>query len=218
MHDMDNDARVPPQDEEQSRADCYRLLSRLFYAAPDAALLAGIAGSGSLSIDNVTAAAPVPAHVNIADNAYARAFGELRSVACGSNADALRQEYDDLFVGTGKARISTYTAGYAIPHAPDRHLLELRHWMAIRGLGRRSGVFEMEDHISAVCDAMRWMIERGCALEEQREFFDRFVYAGAIRFCSAIQTAATGSFYCTVASLAQAFLAVEKEAFDFQTA
>ena len=217
MHDMDNDARVPPQDEEQSRADCYRLLSRLFYAAPDAALLAGLAGSFTPAIDNV-ATAPALSHVNIADNTYARAFSDLRSMACSANADALRQEYDDLFVGTGKARISTYTAGYAIPHAPDRHLLELRHWMAIRGLGRRSGVFEMEDHISAVCDAMRWMIERECALEEQREFFDRFVYAGAIRFCSAIQTAAMGSFYCTVAALAQAFLAVEKEAFDFHTA
>jgi TorA maturation chaperone TorD len=218
MHDMSKDARVPPQDEERSRADCYRLLSRLFYAAPDAALLAGIAGSASLAIDNLAAAAPAPAHVNAAGNAYARAFSELQATACGADADALRQEYDDLFVGAGKARTTTYTAGYAVPHAPGGHLLELRQWMAGRGLGRRVGAFEMEDHISAICDIMRWLIERECAIEDQREFFDRFVYTGAIRFCTAVQTASVESFYCAVASLAQAFLAVEKEAFDWYTA
>ena len=151
-------------------------------------------------------------------NPCARAFSELQEIARIADVDSLRQTYDDLFIGAGKAPITTYTAGYMAPHAPDRHLLELRECIAIWGLGRREGVFETEDHVSAICDVMRWLIEHDCAIETQREFFDRFVYAGTDAFCTVIRTASSGPFYCAVASLAQAFLAVEKEAFDLHAA
>jgi TorA maturation chaperone TorD len=204
---MKDDARVRPHDEEQSRCDCYKLISRLFYGAPDAALLAGIAESPTHGLDH-----------HPTGNAYVRTFRELQEMARIADAEALRQAYDDLFVGAGKAPVTTYISGYAVPHAPDRHLLELREWMAIRGLQRREGVYETEDHVSAVCDVMRWLIEHDCALQAQREFFDRFVHAGAVGFFTAIQTASSRSFYCAVASLAQAFFAVEKEAFDLHEA
>ena len=76
----------------------------------------------------------------------------------------------------------------------------------------------MEDHVSAICDVMRWLIEHDSPIEEQREFFDRFVSVGAVAFCTAIRAASSGRFYCGVASLSHAFLAVEKEAFDLHAA
>jgi TorA maturation chaperone TorD len=212
----DTRLQLPP--EEQSRAHCYTLISRLFYAAPDTALLASIAGSTGLPMDEEIAPTPVPGHEATVASAYARAFSELRNITRAAETGSLRQEYDDLFVGAGKALITPYTAGYAVPHAPDRHLLELREWLARRRLGRREDVFEMEDHVSAICDVMRWLIEHQCAIEDQREFFDQFVWVGAVAFCTAIPAASSGSFYCAVASLAHAFLAVEKEAFDFDAA
>jgi TorA maturation chaperone TorD len=218
MREMPHDARVPAQDEEQSRAGCYKLLSRLFYGAPDAALLAGIEQSANPAMDNATATAPALAHVDGAANPCARTFSELQAIARIADVDALRQTYDDLFIGAGKAPITTYTAGYAAPHAPDRHLLELREWIAAWGLRRRDGVFETEDHVSAICDVMRWLIEHDCAIEAQRDFFDRFVYAGTDAFCTAIHSASSRPFYYALASLAQAFLAVEKEAFDLHAA
>ena len=213
-----HDTHLQLPEEERSRADCYALISCLFYAAPDGALLASIAGSAGRAMDLNTAAARATMDVNVAVSAYAQAFSALRKIARVVDADSLRQEYDDLFVGAGKALITPYTAGYAVPHAPDRHLLELRESLARRGLGRRDGVFELEDHISAICDVMRWLIEQDRAVEEQREFFDRFVRVGAVAFCTAIQALSNGSCYGAVASLAQAFLAVEKKAFDLHAA
>jgi TorA maturation chaperone TorD len=214
-----DDTHLQLPEEERSRADCYALISCLFYAAPDAGLLASIAGSAGRAMQLNTAAAPPTMPVNVTASAYARAFSALRKIArVVVDAGSLRQEYDDLFVGAGKALITPYTAGYALPHAPDRHLLELREWLARRGLGRRDGVFELEDHISAICDVMRWLIEQDRAVEEQREFFDRFVRVGAVAFCTSIQALSNESCYGAVASLAQAFLAVEKEAFDLHAA
>ena len=101
-----------------------------------------------------------------------------------------------------------------MPNAPDRHLLALRAHLAAWGLARRDAVFEVEDHVSAVCDVMRWLIEHDRPLEEQLPFFNDFVYTGVGTFCDAIDAAATTSFYRAVAAVARAFLLVEKEAFD----
>ena len=42
-----------------------------------------------------------------------------------------------------------------------------------------------------------------------------FVYAGVSNFCSAIEVAATSSFYRSVARLTRVFIALEKDAFAF---
>lgn len=200
-------------DEDRARADCYALISRLFYSPSDVEFLQRLAGvpqfaedaSGLQLQDDV----PIPR-----TGAYATALRELQAACRAIDAQALRQEYDDLFVGAGKALVTPYTSGYAVPQAPDRHLLALREHLVGWGLARRDAVFEIEDHVSAVCDVMRWLIERDRPLEEQQAFFDDFVYTGVETFCNAIEARAQTSFYRAVAALARAFLAVEREAFD----
>jgi TorA maturation chaperone TorD len=205
--------------EERARADCYALISRLFYAPADDELLQRLAAV-PVALDDQDAGLQLEKleEDDPGISVYAVAFRELLGAARGANADAVRQEYDDLFVGAGKALITPYTSGYAEAGAPDRHLVILRELIASWGLARRESAFEVEDHVSAVCDVMRWLIERNRPLEEQIAFFSEFVYAGVGTFCDAIDANSNASFYRLVARLARAFLNVEKNAFDMHAA
>ena len=206
------------QEEDRARADCYALISRLFYAAADDALLKQLAGAAT-SPDQEPPALPSESEgVDRDATAYAEAFRALQHAAREASADAVRQEYDDFFVGAGKALVTPYTSGYVEPHSPDRHLLVLRELIATWGLGRRAAVFEVEDHVSALCDVMRWLIERDRPLEEQESFFTGFVYTGVAAFCDAIEANPNASFYRAVARLARAFLAIERYGFELQGA
>ena len=200
--------------EDQARADAYALLSRLFYGAPDEALLETLRGPRR-----------DPAELPVLDlqlveldaSGYPQALKTLRHAAQAANADDLRLEYDELFVGAGRAVVTPYTSGYAVPNAPDRHLLALREQLASWGLVRREAVYEVEDHVSAVCDVMRWLIEHERPLEVQMRFFEEFVDDGVTTFCDAIQATSATVFYQAVGGLARAFLDVEREAFALHT-
>jgi TorA maturation chaperone TorD len=50
--------------------------------------------------------------------------------------------------------------------------------------------------------------------EEQRDFFERFIYRGAIRFCDAVTASKTARFYLHGARFARAFFEIEKAAFE----
>ena len=49
--------------------------------------------------------------------------------------------------------------------------------------------------------------------EEQKAFFERFLYPGAAAFCDAVSASPKAAFYGRVARFARAFLDVEREAF-----
>ena len=193
--------------EDSARAQCYALISRLFYAPPDAELLAALGGA---------AAETRSAGGDGESDGYSAALLELGHAASSAELAAVRQEFDDLFVGAGKALITPYTSAYAAPSAPDRHLVALREQLAAWRLGRRESVFETEDHVAAVCDVMRWLIEREHSLHEQRAFFDAFLYCGAMAFCSAIEVSGGAVFYRPVARLASAFFRIESDAFALE--
>ena len=206
-------------EEDRARADCYALISRLFYAAADAALLKQFASLAPLPAPEPAALPQETASGEDRDaTAYADAFRALQHASRDADPDAVRQEFDDFFVGAGKALVTPYTSGYVQPHSPDRHLLALRERIAKWGLGRREAVFEVEDHVSALCDVMRWLIERERPLEDQESFFTGYVYAGLIAFCNAIEANPNASFYRVVAHLTRAFLAIEKRGFELQGA
>jgi len=75
-------------------------------------------------------------------------------------------------------------------------------------------VFEVEDHISGICDVMRWLVEGGHSLERQRLFFDEFAYPGVLPFCVALQNSPTASYYKQVAALTWSYFEIEKSAFE----
>jgi len=195
-------APVASDPEEQARANLYGLISRLFCAPADPNLLAEISRAATV------AAAENPAVDMVT------AWSALQQ-ACRSAYPALvRQEYDGLFIGVGRAEVTPYLSAYAVASAPDRFLVALRNQLAAWGLGRREGVFEIEDHVSGMSDIMRCLIEGGHPLAEQKKFFDAFVHPGVELFCAAVQKSPNAVFYKPVAAFALAFFELERAAFD----
>ena len=187
-------------DEERARANLYALLGRLFYAPPDEALLGEIRAQGQTGPGD-------------APDEFSRAWGALVGAAA-MPAESASEEHESLFGGVGKAIVTPYTSAYALDIAPDKHLVALRQTLEEIGLTRRNMVFEVEDHIAALCDVMRLLIGRGAPLTEQAAFFNEFVFEGSIALCDALERTDHASFYRHVAGLTRAFLNLEQAAFD----
>ena len=190
--------------EDQARARFYALIGRLFYGASDSDLLEAIGRErGSVDADAGDSTA-----------ALAQPWQMLQKACRHANLAVIGQEHDSLFIGVGRAEVTPYTSHYVATDAADRHLVALRQQLAAWGLMRRNMVFEMEDHISGVCDVMRFLIEQDFPPAEQRLFFERFVFPGTIRFCDALTAAPSADFYKVVSLFVRAFLEVEKAAFE----
>lgn len=192
--------------EELARANLYGMVSRLFYTPADPKLLAEVSRSPAATEEEATG--------ETEHGGLAGAWRNLREACRNAHSAIVRQEYDGLFVGVGKAAVTPYLSAYAEPNSPERYLVRLRKHLGAWGLARRDSVFEVEDHISGVSDVMRWLIESGHPLPEQRVFFEDFAYAGAVPFFAAVQKAPAASFYQHVASFASEFFELEKAAFE----
>jgi TorA maturation chaperone TorD len=188
---------LPP--EEEARAHFYALLARLFYAAPDAALLSAIAG-GKIEGEEPT---------------LARAWRALSQAARDADPQALREEYETAFIGTGKAPVTLYTGAYTIRYTNEVPLARLRGELSALGLARQDHVNEPEDHIAALCDTMRHLIaEQQRDLEAQKRFFDRWIRPAADGLCDAIFASPHTAFYKPVAQFAKSYFALEQSAFE----
>jgi TorA maturation chaperone TorD len=181
--------------EEQARTNLYGLLARLFYGPPDGALLKALAGE-TLEGD------------------LAQPWQELKRAAGAADPEAVREEYETAFIGTGKAPVTLYTTAYSIRFSNEVPLAELRSELSRLGLARRADAREPEDHIAALCDVMRHLVAKQQDLEEQQRFFHRWIAPAAESLCVAIDRSAATDFYKHVAHFANAFLSVERRAFE----
>jgi TorA maturation chaperone TorD len=181
--------------EEQARANLYGLLARLFYAPPDAALLKAIAGEaleGELAVP----------------------WRAVASAAAAADPEAVREEYETAFIGTGKAPVTLYTTAYSIRHPSEAPLAGLRGELAKLGLARRAGAYEPEDHVAALFDTMRHFVAKQKDLEAQRGFFSRWIHPTVEPLCTAIELSDKTSFYKTVARFTNEFCTREHMAFE----
>lgn len=182
--------------EEAARANFYALLARLFYGPPDAALLQAI-GLEKLEGD------------------LAPPWEELKRAAAAADPEALREEYETAFIGTGKAPVTLYTSAYTIRFSNEAPLAQLRGELAALGLARRAEAREPEDHIAALCDTMRHLVAgQKRDLEEQRRFFNRWIDPAIEPLCSAIERSDKTAFYKPVARFAKSFFQLEQVAFE----
>jgi TorA maturation chaperone TorD len=176
------------------------LLARLFYAPPDSALLAAIAGADEIDAE---------------DGAIGAAWRELARAAAATDAEAVREEYETAFIGTGKAPVTLYTGAYTVRFSNDAPLAELRGALASLGLGRREAAAEPEDHVAALCDTMRHLIAaQKRDLHEQSRFFHRWIAPAAEPLCNAIENGPHIDFYKHVGRLAKSFFQLEQSAFE----
>lgn len=198
MTDPSAPAELPPEDE--ARAALYGLIARLFYAPPDQGVLGQILHSQAFEGNN---------------EEVALAWRALVEACRGADPVMLENEHTELFVGTGRAEVTPYLTHYTIKYATDNPLVEVRQQLMRWGLGRRESAHEPEDHIAGICEAMRFAIAaQHRTTEEQKEFFDRFLYRGAIAFCDAVTASPKAGFYRLVARFARAFFEIEREAFE----
>ena len=185
--------------EEAARANFYGLIARLFYAPPDEQLISELLRAQPIEGD-----APIAA-----------AWRDMVEASRNVFPVTLEHEHTALFVGTGKAEVTPYLSHYVIKYANDNPLVELRQQLLAWGIARRQEVPEYEDHISGVCEAMRFAIAvQHRSAEEQREFFERFIHRGAIAFCDAVTASKNARFYLQVARFSRAFFDIEKSAFE----
>ena len=195
---------LPP--EEQARADLYGLLARLLLAPPDDDLLASLASADAI----VAADAAQPLDC---------AWAALSLAAHMMPPDAVRDEFNELFVSTSLPRVNPYGSLYIAGFLHEKPLAALRADLAGLGLGRRSGAAETEDHLGALCETMRRMIVGGQGVvrqpvERQHDFFDMHIASWSGICLQHLRDADGARFYQRVADLAAAFFDVEREAFE----
>lgn len=199
---------VPPlSPEDEARANLYGLLARLFYAPPDANLLSELqlASPPAEDGDGLTAEG----------QALKAAWAQLVQACASAFPARLEEEHFQVFEGVGKAAVTPYLSAYMERRDGDNPLVRLRAQLGEWGLARREKAVEPEDHVSAACETMRWLIAvRKAPLETQRSFFEEYLHAAGGRFCSAVTACEDARFYAHVARLLRALLELEHKAFE----
>jgi len=191
----------PLAPEDRDRAEFYALLARLYADAPDAQLLRSIAGAQRMD----------------GDGALAAAWNRLVAASGVMDADAAAQEYTDLFIGVGQCEVNLHGSHWIAGAMLERPLAQLRGELAALGLGRRSDVVMLEDHLSALFETMRLLVagegdRPPASLDTQRAFFERHIAPWAFLCCSAISESSIANYYGRVAELTTQFMALDRDA------
>ena len=198
MSDPAESTALAPEDE--ARATLYGLIARLFYAPPDEGVLGQILHSNAF---------------DGSQEPIALAWRKLVEAGRTAFPVVLENEHTALFIGTGKAMVTPYLTHYTIKFATDNPLVELRQQLKRWGIARRLHANEPEDHVTGICEAMRFAIAvQHRALEDQKTFFDRFLYRGGIAFCDAVTASGKADFYGLVAAFTREFFDLERAAFE----
>ncbi|MDM0033065.1 molecular chaperone TorD family protein [Variovorax sp. J22P271] len=191
-------------DEEIARAELYGLLARLWYAAPDAELLAAVQ----------VAPTEAPAAGGFLEEPWRTLVGAAR----GTDAAALRNEYDALFGGIGKPDVYLFGSHYLSGFLNDKPLVTLRRDLARIGLARDESMPETEDHIACLFEVMRYLIAgedvEVANLTAQQAFFSTHVQPWLPAVCDAVAQHPKARFYAALAGLTLAFAEVERQGFD----
>ena len=190
--------------EEAARADFYALLAALFHHAPDARLL------------QTLAIAPA---IEGGDEALAKAWSQLVAASAVVDEEAAALEYETLFVGMGKARVSIYAGWYTGATPVDHPRVRVIEDLAGLGLSHPDGVSEPEDHFAGLFDAMRVLIAGGAgrapsSIAEQKRFYEAHVKPGAGSFLAAVRESPESNYYRKVAAVGEAFVGIESESFN----
>jgi TorA maturation chaperone TorD len=192
---------APDQGEETARADLYGLLSVLFYQPAPQALLDKIAAS--------------PAEGN---SPLQQAWTDLVAVCRTMKEEAVREEYEALFIGVGKPELMLYGSYYLSGFLMEKPLAALRDDLARLGLRRAEQVVESEDHIASLCEVMRYLIASDDGVHAniavQKQFFGTHLQPWAGQMCDAIAAHPQAKFHRPAAQMAKAFFEIEMQAFD----
>lgn len=204
LHVIESPPMSVVSDEDRIRGNVYALLGNLLAGPPDRALL-----------DLLARATPEPG-----DESLLAASWEMLAVAAQrADADAVREEYDTLFIGLGRGEVVPYGSWYLTGFLMEQPLAQLRGDLRTLGITRQPGVREPEDHVAALCDTMSLLIagDTPATIEQQYEFFSRHLEPWVPKFFRDLQAAPSARFYRAVGQLAEQFIGVESQAFRVST-
>jgi len=193
--------------EDLARADLYGLIARLFHQAPDQELL-----------NQIAASIPDGEEVQAEDAPLAKVWHSVVEVAKNNPAKAWHEEFDLNFISVGRPNIILNGSFYMAGHLNEKPLVEIRRSLETFGLESAEEVTETEDHISALCEVMRYLIAGDDVeisnLTNQRVFFNSHIRPWYDELCDAIENIPEMHLYQPVAALAREFLAIEGQSFD----
>ena len=190
--------------DEIARAELYGVLARLWWAAPDAALL------GQFRV----AVTEAPERGAFLEAPWHDLVAALRATTPEAAAD----EYDALFGGVGKPEVFLYGSYHQAGYLHETPLVALRDELAALGLARDAGMGETEDHVAFLFEVMRFLIAGDdparCNLEHQRRFFRAHLQPWVEAMCAAVQAHERARVYAALAAFTRAFMQVETQALD----
>ena len=197
---------APPPDhgEELARAEVYGLLATLFHAPPTAALYAQLG----------VAVTEAPAAGGFLEGSWSELVGAARRLPLAEVA----LEHEALFGGVGKPEIALHGSWFLAGALNEKPLVVLRDDLAALGLERSPDTLETEDHFSALCVVMRYLIAGDdlavSNLDTQERFFNAHLRSWSEPLCEAIAQHPRADFYRALATFTKDFMAVEAQGFD----
>ncbi len=193
--------------EDLARADLYGLIARLFHRPPEQDLL-----------DQITASIPEGQESQPEDAPLLRLWHSVVEVARANTAKAWHKEFDSNFISVGRPNVVLNGSFYMAGHLNERPLVEIRRALELFGLEAAEEITETEDHISALCEVMRYLIAGDDVeisnLTNQRVFFNDHIRPWYDQLCDAIEDMPEMHLYRPVAELTREFLAIEGQSFD----
>ena len=193
--------------EDLARADLYGLIARLLHQPPNQELLNQIASS-----------IPEGQESQVDDAPLSKVWHGVVEVAKSNTAKAWRDEFDLNFISVGRPNVVLNGSFYMAGHLNERPLVEIRRALETFGLESAEEVTETEDHISALCEVMRYLIAGDDVeisnLTNQRIFFNNHIRPWYDELCDAIEGIPEMHLYHPVAALTREFLAIEGQSFD----
>jgi len=193
---------IPKPAEEQARARFYGLLATLLLSPPSSDLLHALAHADPLAGES---------------GELEQAWEQLVLVASIMDAEAVRAEFDALFVSTGTPLINPHASLYLSGFMMDRPLAALRDTLRELGLARQTSAVELEDHIGSLFETMALLIAQGRSLTIQSEVFNTHIGSWIERCLDDIRKAPGANFYRTLTDVVEAFYRIEIQAFGIET-
>lgn len=186
-------------EEDVLRADLYDLLGTLLARPPSVELLARVAG---LDGD---------------DGELGQSVKALARLARQMTPQAIKAEYDALFIGLVRGELLPYASYYQTGFLHEKPLALLRRDMGRLGIARAENVHEPEDNIASLCEMMAGLIRgrfgQPAGLTAQRDFFAAHLAPWAGHFFGDLEGAKGSVFYAPVGAIGRAFVDIEREAF-----
>jgi TorA maturation chaperone TorD len=191
--------------EDLARADLYGLIARFFHLPPDQELLDQIAATADQH--DVSNDAPL-----------AKLWMDVVEVAKNNSAKAWHDEFDLNFISVGKPNVVLNGSFYMAGHLNERPLINIRNTLEELGLEAADEVTDTEDHFSALCEVMRYLIAGDDVeisnLTNQKNFFNAHIRPWYGDLCEAIERIPEMHLYRPVAALTKEFLDIEGQSFD----